>query len=99
MTATKQWPRRPRSTFSWRHLSATEGDNGERWSIVWDIARKPGTDGRNTALEKFEAGALERARHILRMGFIVYEIRQPSGAVFLEEAGLRQRFGYDAIAT
>jgi hypothetical protein len=92
---TKQ-PRKTRSSFGWQHLSVGSADNGERWSVVWDTERKPGPDGRNTALEKFESGALERARHMLRMGFIVYEIRQPSGSVFLEEDGLRERFGLRA---
>lgn len=96
-TKTKEWPRK-RSTSSWHHLSVGDADNGERWSIIWDIERKPGPDGRNTALEKFEAGALERARHMMRMGFIVYEIRQPSGSVYLEEADLRQRLGGQAAA-
>jgi hypothetical protein len=97
---TKQWAaRKPRSNSNWHHLSAREADDGKRWSIIWDVARKPGTDGRNTALEKFEAGALDRARHILRMGFIVYEIRQPSGSVYLEEAGVLERLGSAAAAT
>jgi hypothetical protein len=77
-------------------LSVGSADNGERWSVVWDIERKPGSEGRNTALEKFENGALERARHMLSLGFIVYEIRQPSGVVFLAEQGLRERLGLRA---
>jgi hypothetical protein len=96
MAKTKDWPRKPRSTSSWHHLSASEADNGERWSIIWDVQRKPGPDGRNTALERLESGALERARHILRMGFVVYEIRKPSGSVYLEEADLRERLGLQA---
>ncbi len=76
---TKQGPRKTRSTFGWQYLSAGPTDNGERWSIVWDTERKSGTDGRNTALEKFEAGARERPRHKHRQGVIVEEIRQPSG--------------------
>lgn len=95
MAKTKDWPRKPRSTSSWHHLSASEADNGERWSIIWDVQRKPGSDGRSTALERFENGALERARHMLRMGFVVYEIRKPSGLVYLEEAGLRERLGLE----
>jgi len=90
---TSQWPRRTKSTLSWQHLSAREADNGERWAVIWDTKRNPETDGRNSALEKFEAGALDRARHMLRMGFIVYEIRSPSGSVFLEEAGIKERLG------
>jgi hypothetical protein len=86
-----QWPRRSKSTLSWQHLSAREADTGERWTVIWDTKRKAGTDGRNTALEKFETAALDRARHMLRLGFIVYEIRDPAGSVFLEEAGIKQR--------
>ncbi len=92
-TKTKEWPRKPRSTLSWQHLSVGEADNGQRWRIVWDTERKPEPDGRNTALERYEQGALDRARHMLRMGFIVYEIRQPSGSLYLEDAGLLQRLG------
>jgi hypothetical protein len=99
MADTRQWPRKPRSNFNWHNLSARETDTGKRWSIIWDVVRKPSTEGRNIALEKFEHSALDRARHILRMGFIVYEIREPSGSVFLEEAGLRQRLGYAAAVT
>ena len=93
---TKEWGRKPRSNSNWHHLSVSVMDNGERWSIVWDTERKPGPDGRNTALEKLETGALDRARHMLRMGFIVYEIRRPTGDVYLEEADLQQRFGVQA---
>ncbi len=64
-----------------------------RWTVIWDTKRQSGTDGRNTALEKFETSALDRARHMLRLGFIVYEIRDPTGLVFLEEAGIKQRLG------
>jgi len=89
--------RKTKSSFAWQNLSVGTADNGERWSVVWDTARKPGTEGRNIALEKLESGALERARHMLRMGFIVYEIRQPSGLVFLEEQGVRERLGLQAV--
>jgi len=99
MTDAKQWTRKPRSNSNWHHLSAREFDDGRRWSIIWDVARKPGIEGRSTALEKNEVGALDRARHLLRMGFIVYEIRGPSGSVFLEEAGLRQRLAFAGAAT
>lgn len=96
---TKEWGRKPRSNSNWHHLSVSVADNGERWSIVWDTERKPGPDGRNTALEKLETGALDRARHMLRMGFVVYEIRRPSGDVYLTEADLQQRFSARAAAS
>ncbi len=96
---TKQWSRKSYSGSNWHRLSVADFDNGERWTIVWDTQRRPGIDGRSTALEKLETSALDRARHMLRMGFIVYEIRQPSGAVFLEEAGVRERLGLQPLAT
>lgn len=92
-TKTKQWPRKSYSSSSWHRLSVTEGDNGERWTIVWDTQRRPGVEGRSIAREKLENAALDRARHMLRMGFVVYEIRQPSGAVYLDGEALRERLG------
>lgn len=91
--ATPTWPRKSKATLSWQHLSARPPDSNERWSVIWDTKRNPGTDGRNTAVERFESSALDRARHMLRMGFIVYEIRGPTGAIFLEEAEISARFG------
>jgi len=93
--ATQHWRRGTKSSLSWQHLSTRERDTGERWTIIWDTKRQPGTNGRNVAVERYEAGALDRARHLLRMGFIVYEIREPSGAVFLEEPGIKQRLGLE----
>ena len=37
-----------------------------------------------------KSAALDRARHMLRMGFVVYEIREPSGALFLDEAAIQR---------
>jgi hypothetical protein len=81
------------SRTQWHAIAREAADSGERWSIIWDTTRRDASEGRNTALEKFEAAALDRARHLLRMGFIVYEIREPQGSVFLEEAGIKARLG------
>jgi hypothetical protein len=97
-TQTKQWPRKSYSGSSWHRLSVTEADNGERWTIVWDTQRRPGEEGRSIAREKLESGALDRARHMLRMGFVVYEIRQPSGLVHLTGDALRERLGEPVAA-
>lgn len=78
---------------NWHQLSLQQADAGGRWTIIWDTKRRTEPDGRNTAVEKFEAAALDRARHLLRMGFIVYEIREPQGALFLEEDAIKQRLG------
>ncbi len=88
-----QWGHKSKSTLSWQYLSAREPDSGKPWTVIWDTKRRPESDERNTALEKFEASALDRARHMLRLGFIVYEIRDPAGLVFLAEAAIKQRLG------
>lgn len=95
-TKTKQWSQ-PRARSSWHRLAVTEGDNGERWTIVWDTERRPGVEGRSIAREKLENGALDCARHMRRMGFVVYEIRHPSGEVYLAGDALRERLG-EAVA-
>ena len=96
-TKTKQWARKSYASSSWHRLSVTEADNGERWTIVWDTQRRPGVEGRSIAREKLERGALDCARHMLRMGFVVYEIRQPSGSIYLAGDALRQRLGEPAV--
>ena len=84
---------RPRSTTNWQHLSASERDDGKRWRIIWDTTRRAENELRNTAVEKTQSAALDRARHMLRMGFLVYEIRDASDAVFLDEASIRVQLG------
>jgi hypothetical protein len=96
-TKTKQWASKPHARSSWHRLAVTEGDNGERWTIVWDTERRPGVEGRSIAREKLENAALDRARHMQRMGFVVYEIRHPSGEVYLAGDALRERLG-EAVA-
>ena len=99
MTAkTKQWPGKSLRTQIGT-ACRSETDKGERWAIVWDTHRRLGLEGRSIAREKLESGALQRARHMLRIGFIVYEVRQPSGSVHLTENTLRQRLGGAAAAT
>jgi hypothetical protein len=94
---TTQWPRQSKPTLSWQLLSGRDRDSGERWTVIWDTKRRPGTEGRNTAVEKFQHAALDRARHLLRMGFIVYEIHDPSGAVFLDEAEIQRRLSMPMV--
>ena len=90
MAKTKSWANsRPRSATNWQNLSAREGDDGKRWHIIWDTTRRAADDIRSTAVEKTKGDALDRARRMLRMGFVVYEIRDPSGAVVLDEPTIR----------
>lgn len=90
---TNQWRQKPKANLSWQLLSGRDLDTGERWTIIWDTERKPRTETRNKVVEKLESGALDRARHMLRMGFVVYEILAPSGVVYLEEAEIKERLG------
>lgn len=86
---TKSWTKsRSRSNTNWQNLSVTEADDGKRWHIIWDTMRRGAEETRSTAVEKTTSGALDRARHMLRMGFVVYEIRDPTGAVFLDEPSI-----------
>lgn len=95
---TKNWMKpRPRSSTNWQHLSVSEGDDGKRWRIIWDTTPRAANELRNTAVEKTKGAALDRARHMLRMGFIVYEIRDPSGAIFADESTIDAELG-DAVA-
>jgi len=56
-------------------------------------------EARNTAVEKLKSAALDRARHMLRMGFVVYEIREPSGSLFLDEAAIHKQLGASTPAS
>lgn len=94
-----KWPRQKKQNLSWQNLYARESDTNLRWTVIWDTERHPDSEARNTALEKSEADALDRARHILRMGFVVYEVRDSSGAVLFEEAALKEKLGLSADAT
>lgn len=44
-------------------------------------------------MEKTEEEALQRAERFLKLGFVVYAIRRPTGEVFMDEAQITQRFG------
>jgi len=95
---TKNWASaRPRSATNWQNLFARNGDDGKRWQIIWDTTRRGAEEVRSTAVEKTQSDALDRARHMLRMGFVVYEISDPSGAVFLGEPTIVAKLGEPAL--
>ncbi len=54
--------------------------------------RRPGAEGWSRATEKTEEEALQRAERFLKLGFVVYEIRDPKGLVFMDEAAISKRF-------
>jgi hypothetical protein len=68
------------------------------WSILWDTRDGSDTTEWNVAHAEAEAGALERAEHFLKLGFPVYAIRSPTGAVFMDQEQLIARFGGARVA-
>jgi len=67
-----------------------EYDTGERWVIYWET-RRPESGNWSEAVEKSEAAAIERARHLMKLGFIVFQITGPAGGVFMAEDEIAQR--------
>ena len=62
------------------------------WTIFWDMHRRPGRAGWSRAMESNEGEALLRADRFHKLGFVVYEIRNPNGVVVHDEGALRRRF-------
>jgi hypothetical protein len=69
---------------------APEYDTGERWVVFWETCRSESGNW-SKAVEKSQAGATERAKHFLRLGFVVFQITGPAGGVFMTEDEITQR--------
>lgn len=67
------------------------------WTIWWDMRRRAGMEGWSRATEPTEDEALQRTERFLKLGFIVYAIRDPRGAIFMDEAQIAERFGKIAV--
>ncbi len=75
---------------NWHRLTLAEGaEQITFWTVTWDTSRRDGVF--NTAQDATQSAALDRARQMLRMNFVVYKICEPSGAVFLDEAAIYTR--------
>ncbi|MBU6507469.1 MAG: hypothetical protein KGQ82_08215 [Alphaproteobacteria bacterium] len=70
--------------------AAPEYDTGERWVIFWET-RRPQSGNWSEAIEKSQAAAIERARHLLKLGFVVFQITGPAGGIFMVEEEIAQR--------
>lgn len=62
------------------------------WVIWWDIRKHAGSNW-SKATAQTEAGALDRAHHFVRLGFVVYAIRDPAGTLYMDEQKIAERFG------
>jgi hypothetical protein len=69
------------------------------WTILWQIAGSPVTDRWNRAAAETEAGALDRAKHFIALGFPVRAITDRAGALFMDEAQIAARFGLPATVS
>jgi hypothetical protein len=72
------------------HLEAPDG--GPPWMVLWET--KPPPDDRwSAARADTEQAAVERAVHFLKLGFVVHAIKDPTGAVFMDQGQISQRYG------
>lgn len=60
------------------------------WTIWWDMHPRSGNDGWSRAVESSEEEALQRAERFLKLGFVVHEIKDPKGAVFMDAAQITE---------
>ena len=74
------------------NLTAPAAGATSLWTIWWDTHRRAGTEGWSRAIEPTQDEALQRAERFLKLGFVVYAIRDPSGAILMDEAQIAERF-------
>ncbi len=66
------------------------GDLG--WVILWNTRPIESGGQWSIANEGTEEAAVNRAKHLIRLGFVVHAIKGPSGGVFMDEAAIEERF-------
>jgi hypothetical protein len=69
------------------------------WTIWWDMHHRGGSEGWNRAVESNEEDALLRAERFLKLGFVVYAIKDANGDVFMDEAQISEHFAAHAPAS
>jgi hypothetical protein len=62
------------------------------WTIWWDMHRRASSEGWSRAMESSEEDALQRAKRFLKLGFVVYAIKDPNGATFMDEGQIAHHF-------
>ena len=55
------------------------------WTVLWQI-KQPLDDSWSSAEATSEQAAIDRATHFMRLGFVVHAIKNPSGAVVMDQA-------------
>ncbi|MSP88267.1 MAG: hypothetical protein EXQ92_05565 [Alphaproteobacteria bacterium] len=69
-----------------------------RWTILWHTREGCASNAWNIAHAETEAGAYDRAKHFLKLGFPVYAIRSATGSISMDRAQLMERFGPNSTA-
>lgn len=60
------------------------------WTVTWDTSRR--VNASNKAHHATEQAAIDCAKQFLRMGFIVYSIKDASGVETMNEAAINKQF-------
>jgi hypothetical protein len=78
------------TTPNWHQIKMVEGSTPTSfWTVIWDTRRQP--DAFNTAHHKAQEDAVDCAKRFLRLGFLVYSIRDPDGVEIMDEAAIGER--------
>jgi hypothetical protein len=82
-----------------RHLEQLRPrEAGTGWLVLWEVRQAP-DEGRWSATGAgSEIEALDRAKHFLKLGFWVHAIKDPLGAVVMDQLAIASRLG-SAVAT
>lgn len=74
----------------WHSINKAEtSETKAQWTVSWDTARH--ADTFNTSCHKSEQEAISSARRFLRLGFVVYSIKDPSGIEKMDEPAINQQ--------
>jgi hypothetical protein len=73
---------------NWHKMKLAENPESAHWTVSWDTSRR--ADGFNEAHHSNKTAAIDCAKRFLRMGFIVYSIRDASGAETMDEKAINE---------
>ena len=75
---------------NWHKTNTDDAKPEPLWTVTWDTSRKP--DVFNTARHKTEGEAMDSAQRFLRLGCIVYSIKDSAGSEVMNESEIYERF-------
>lgn len=82
---------RPSTTPNWHQIKMDEGpDPIPLWTVTWDTSKQPGAF--NTAHHASRTDAFDCTKRFLRMGFVVYSIKDPAGIELMNEEAINAQF-------